>query len=94
MLAMDVNDGAGSLTASGVLETIVGTPPGAARSYRNSIAAGLSRAVCRTQTATTPPCAIAYNYARIRRLVRLDPGLYRFHAAANSAAGFSDPIHS
>ena len=39
----------------------------------------------------TPPCVVAYNYARIRRLVRLVPGLYRFPVAANSAAGFSDP---
>src|SRR3546814_11283231 len=43
---------------------------------------------------TTPPCAIAYNCARIRRLVRLWAGLYRFQVADESAIGFSDPDHS
>jgi hypothetical protein len=42
----------------------------------------------------TEPCAVAYNYARIRRLVRLVPGLYRLCIAANSAVGFSDPNHT
>jgi hypothetical protein len=36
----------------------------------------------------TNPCAVAYGCARIRRLVRLGPGLYRFRVAANSASGF------
>jgi hypothetical protein len=39
----------------------------------------------------TPPCAIAYNYARIRRLVRLEVGLYRFQVADESAIGFGSP---
>ncbi len=42
---------------------------------------------CRIRSKATPPCVAAYNYARIRRLVRLGPGLYRFRVAAN----FSDP---
>jgi hypothetical protein len=46
---------------------------------------------CRIRSKATPPCVAAYNYARIRRLVRLGPALYRFRVAANSAAGFSDP---
>ena len=35
----------------------------------------------------TYPCAFAYNYARIRRLVRLAPGLYRFPATAHQWSG-------
>ncbi len=37
----------------------------------------------------TQPCVVTYNSARIRRLVRLVPGLYCFRVAANSAIGFS-----
>ncbi len=62
----------------------------------------LPQGMCRVLTAlfksrqplflkATPPCVVAYNYARIRRLVSLVPGLYRFPVAANSATGFSDP---
>lgn len=40
----------------------------------------------------THPCAVAYSYARIRRLVRFVPGLYRLRVAGNPATGFSDPI--
>jgi hypothetical protein len=40
---------------------------------------------CRIRSKATPPCVAAYNYARIRRLVRLGPGLYRFRVAANLA---------
>jgi len=39
----------------------------------------------------TYPCAFAYSYARIRRLVRFVPGLYRLRVAGNPATGFSDP---
>jgi hypothetical protein len=39
----------------------------------------------------TVSCAVAYTYARIRRLVCLVSGLYRFRIAENSAIGFSDP---
>jgi hypothetical protein len=35
----------------------------------------------------TTPCVVAYGYARIRRLVRLDPGLYRFPATAYQWSG-------
>ncbi len=35
----------------------------------------------------THPCAFAYNYARIRPLVRLVPGLYRFLATAHQWSG-------
>ena len=42
----------------------------------------------------TPSCAVAYNCARIRRLVRLGGGLYRLRVADESAIGFSDPDHS
>jgi hypothetical protein len=35
----------------------------------------------------TASCVIAYDYARIRRLVRLDPGLYRFPATAHQWSG-------
>jgi len=42
-------------------------------------------------TQATQPCAVAYDCARIRRLVRLGPGLYRFRVAANSASGFDRP---
>ena len=38
----------------------------------------------------TYPCAFAYSYARIRRLVRFVPGLYRLRVAGNPATGFSD----
>ncbi|MCP1500995.1 hypothetical protein J2Y86_005702 [Pseudomonas migulae] len=31
----------------------------------------------------TAPCVIAYGYARIRRLVRLGPGFYRWSVAEN-----------
>jgi len=42
----------------------------------------LSQATC--------PCAFAYSYARIRRLVGFVPGLYRPWVAGNPATGFSD----
>ena len=35
----------------------------------------------------TNPCAIAYNYARIRPLVRLDHGFYCFPATAHQWSG-------
>jgi hypothetical protein len=35
----------------------------------------------------TKPCAVAYGYARIRRLVRLDPRVYRFPATALQWSG-------
>jgi hypothetical protein len=35
----------------------------------------------------TKPCAVAYGYARIRRLVRHCPGLYRFPATAHQWSG-------
>jgi hypothetical protein len=35
----------------------------------------------------TASCVIAYDYARIRRLVRLAPGLYRFPATAYQWSG-------
>jgi hypothetical protein len=44
-----------------------------------------------TLTQTTHPCAFAYSYARIRRLVGFVPGLYRLWVAGNPATGFSDP---
>ncbi|CAI8824530.1 hypothetical protein EMIT043CA1_80302 [Pseudomonas brassicacearum] len=37
----------------------------------------------------THPCAIAYNYARIRQLVRLADGLYRFPATAHQWSGLA-----
>src|SRR5471030_1265721 len=37
----------------------------------------------------TQPCAFAYTYARIGRLVRFWPGFYRFRVADKSAIGFS-----
>jgi hypothetical protein len=45
-----------------------------------------------TLTQATHPCAVAYDYARIRRLVRLGRGFYRLRVADESAIGFSDPI--
>ena len=44
-----------------------------------------------TLSQATYPCAFAYSYARIRRLVRFVPGLYRLRVAGNPATGFSDP---
>ncbi|MGX1184461.1 hypothetical protein AB7M29_002140 [Pseudomonas sp. F-14 TE3623] len=41
----------------------------------------------------THPCAAAYDYARIRRLVRLEAGLYRFRVADQSAIGFSSSVN-
>ena len=38
----------------------------------------------------THPCAIAYSYARIRRLVRFGVGFYCGPVADESAIGFSD----
>ena len=38
---------------------------------------------------TTNPCAIAYNYARIRPLVRLVHGFYRFPATAHQWSGLA-----
>jgi hypothetical protein len=35
----------------------------------------------------THPCAAAYDYARIRRLVRLSAGLYRFPVAEKQRSG-------
>ena len=40
----------------------------------------------------THPCAIAYRYARIRRLVRRGGGFYCGPVADESAIGFSDLI--
>jgi hypothetical protein len=40
----------------------------------------------------TNSCAIAYSYARIRRLVRLRGGFYCGAVADESVIGFSDPI--
>ena len=40
----------------------------------------------------THPCAIAYSYARIRRLVRFGVGFYCGPVADESAIGFSDPM--
>ena len=47
-----------------------------------------------TLTQATHPCAVAYDYARIRRLVRLEAGLYRFRVADESAIGFDRPNQS
>jgi hypothetical protein len=47
-----------------------------------------------TLTQATHPCAVAYDYARIRRLVRLEAGLYRFRVADESAIGFDRPTQS
>lgn len=44
-----------------------------------------------TFSRATHPCAFAYRYARIRRLVGFVPGLYRLWVAGNPATGFSDP---
>jgi hypothetical protein len=44
-----------------------------------------------TLSQATYPCAVAYSYARIRRLVRFLPGPYRLRVAGNPATGFSDP---
>ena len=41
----------------------------------------------------TNSCAIAYSYARIRRLVRFGVGFYCGPVADKSAIGFSDPDH-
>jgi hypothetical protein len=35
----------------------------------------------------TSSCVVAYNYARIRQLVRLGSGLYRFPATAHQWSG-------
>ncbi|MDT4875601.1 hypothetical protein FQZ97_1109780 [compost metagenome] len=35
----------------------------------------------------TSPCVVAYRYARIRRLVRLEHGLYRFSTTAYQWSG-------
>ncbi|SFY22693.1 hypothetical protein SAMN03159309_04688 [Pseudomonas sp. NFACC36] len=40
----------------------------------------------------TPPCAFAYNYARIRPLVRLVPGFYCRSCHCSSVVGFSSPV--
>lgn len=42
----------------------------------------------------TPPCAFAYNYARIRPLVRLVPGFYCRSCHCSSVVGFSSPMTS
>jgi hypothetical protein len=42
----------------------------------------------------TRPCAVAYAYARIRRLVRLAPGLYRFRATAHQWSGLVARVNS
>jgi len=47
-----------------------------------------------TLTQATQPCSIAYDCARIRRLVRLGPGLYRLRVADKSAIGFDRPTQS
>ncbi|MNR07549.1 hypothetical protein D3C85_1236740 [compost metagenome] len=39
----------------------------------------------------TTPCVVAYGYARIRRLVRLASGLYRFRATAHQWSGLETP---
>ncbi|PHH43936.1 hypothetical protein CRX57_28195 [Pseudomonas putida] len=46
---------------------------------------------CYVPKATTP-CAIAYDYARIRRLVRLECGFYRGSVADKAAIGFGSPV--
>ena len=43
-----------------------------------------------SRSQATYPCAFAYSYARIRRLVGFVPGLYRLWVAGNPATGFSD----
>jgi hypothetical protein len=45
----------------------------------------------RYTTKATYPCAIAYSYARIRRLVRLGGGFYCGSVADESAIGFDRP---
>jgi len=42
----------------------------------------------------TRPCAVAYGYARIRRLVRLGAGLYRFPATAHQWSGLVARVNS
>jgi hypothetical protein len=42
----------------------------------------------------THPCAFAYSYARIRRLVRLGVGFYCGSVADESAIGFRSPDQS
>jgi len=42
-------------------------------------------------TKATAPCVIAYGYARIRRLVRLGPGFYRWSVAEKTVIGFGSP---
>jgi hypothetical protein len=42
---------------------------------------------------TTMPCAIAYDYARIRRLVRFGGELYCGPVADESAIGFDRPLN-
>ena len=46
-----------------------------------------------TLSQATYPCAIAYSYARIRRLVRLGGGFYCGAVAECSVTGFSSPAN-
>jgi len=55
---------------------------------------GIKRGLCRVfmhmpcyVRKATKPCAVAYGYARIRRLVRLGAGLYRLLATAHQWSG-------
>jgi hypothetical protein len=45
-------------------------------------------------TQTTHPCAAAYDYARIRRLVRLEAGLYRLPVADHQRPGLAARVIS
>ena len=45
-----------------------------------------------TLTEPTQTCAAAYDYARIRRLVRLRAGFYRFTVAEKTVIGFGSPV--
>src|SRR3546814_5804302 len=63
------------------------SPPGGSKPRRHKgvcltlflIQTGLCLSRCRiVRGRATLSCAVAYNCARIRRLVRLGPGLYRF----------------
>jgi hypothetical protein len=44
-----------------------------------------------TLSQATHPCAVAYSYARIRRLVRLGGGFYCGSVADESVIGFRSP---
>ncbi len=62
------------------------------KSAHSAFKLGCLNDTSRHASEATNPCAVAYSYARIRRLVRLGVGFYRGSVADESAIGFSDSV--